>query len=168
MSKIEESEPTVMPYTDRVLYDNFVKEVLLETLSNHFEAPFSPVYIGNLRASIRWTYIPKFKSKDQLELGSTGQVPKDCKFKSTQGGQSLVPSVIGKTIRSLSIKSLKNIYHLLLKTKSSATYRMGIGDLLPRITKTKNILGEWVEIERRLINGSATGLTELSLPPNDL
>jgi len=54
----EKSERMELPYSDVVLYDNFDNELLLDTISNHFEAQFSPVYIGDLKDSIRLTYKP--------------------------------------------------------------------------------------------------------------
>ncbi|PSK83751.1 hypothetical protein CLV93_103166 [Prolixibacter denitrificans] len=62
----------------------------------------------------------------------------------------------------------KKSYPIFIENKSSDTLSIGLGDILPMITETKDTLGEWTEIERPFIYDCGTGLTELYLPPNEI
>lgn len=167
--EIEKSESTELPYSNVVLYDNFDNELLLDTMSNHFEAQFSPVYIGDLKDSIRLTYNPskienrtpdwdKYKRPNPKDLGIYIDTTK------TIGFSMSVWEYYNKPEYRVGKKS----YPIFIENKSSDTLSIGFGDILPMTTEIKDSLGQWAEIERPFIYDCGTGLTEFFLPPNQV
>ena len=56
ISKTEQKEQISKPYSNLILYDDFNNELILDTISNRREAQFSPIYIGEIKDSIKLIY----------------------------------------------------------------------------------------------------------------
>ena len=167
--EVEKSERKELPYSDIVLYDDFDNELLLDTISNHFEAQFSPVYIGDLGDSIRLTYKPakidnrtpdwdKYRRPNPNDLGIYIDTTKTIGFSMS----------VWEYYKKPEYRVGKKSYPVFIENKSTDTLSIGIGDILPMTTEIKDSIGQWMEIERPFIYDCGTGLTEFFLPPNQV
>ena len=167
--EIEKSEREELPYSDLVLYDDFDNELLLDTISNHVKAQFSPVYIGDLKDSIRLIYKPakienrtpdwdKYKRPRPKDLGIYIDTTKTIGFSMSAWEYYNEPEY----------RMGKKSHPIFIENKSSDTLSVGLGDILPMITEVKDSLGQWTEIERPFIYECGTGLTKFFLPPNQV
>ncbi|WP_146141978.1 hypothetical protein [Prolixibacter denitrificans] len=167
--EIQKSEKKVFPYSGIVLYDHFDNELLLDTITNHFEAQFSPVYIGNLKDSIQLTYKPsKIENRTPDWDKYKRPAPNDLQIYIDTTKTIGFPMSVWEYYKKPEYRVGKKSYPIFIENKSSDTLSIGLGDILPMITETKDTLGEWTEIERPFIYDCGTGLTELYLPPNEI
>ena len=157
------------PYSDLVLYDNFDNELILDTLTNRFEAQFSPVYIGEIKDSVKLTYKTskivhrtiewdKFKRPTSTDLKIHIDTTKTIGF----------PMGVWEYYKKPEHRVNKKSYPIFIENLSTDTLSIGFGDILPMITEIKDSLGQWIEIERPFIYDCGTGLTEFYLPPNQV
>lgn len=167
--KNEKSEKKELPYSDVILYDYFDNELLLDTISNHFEAQFSPTYIGELRDSIKLTYKPakienrtpdwdKYRRPNPKDLGIYIDTTKTIGFSMS----------VWEYYKKPEYRVGKKSYPVFIENKSNDTLSIGLGDILPMTTEILDSLGQWIEIERPFIYDCGTGLTEFFLPPNQI
>ncbi|QNR25113.1 hypothetical protein [Croceimicrobium hydrocarbonivorans] len=165
----EQSEEKELPYSDLILYDHFDNELLLDTISNHFEAQFSPTYIGELRDSIKLTYKPakienrtpdwdKYRRPNPKDLGIYIDTTKTIGFSMS----------IWEYYKKPEYRVGKKSYPVIIENNSTDTLSIGLGDILPMTTEILDSLGQWTEIERPFIYDCGTGLTEFFLPPNQI
>jgi len=165
----EQSEGKELPYSDVILYDHFDNELLLDTISNHFEAQFSPTYIGELRDSIKLTYKPakienrtpdwdKYRRPNPKDLGIYIDTTKTIGFSMS----------VWEYYKKPEYRVGKKSYPVFIENKSTDTLSIGFGDILPMTTEILDSLGQWTEIERPFIYYCGTGLTEFFLPPNQI
>ncbi len=165
----DKSEQQEFPYSDIVLYDYFDDELLFDTISNHSEAQFSPMYIGEARDSIKLTYKPakiesrtldwdKYRRPNLNDLGIYIDTAKTIGFSMS----------VWEYYKKPEYRVGKKSYPVFIENKSNDTLSIGFGDILPMITETKDTLGQWIEIETPFIYPCATGLTKFFLPPNQV
>ena len=167
--KNEKSVRKELPYSAIVLYDHFDNELLLDTISNHLEAQFSPMYIGELRDSIKLTYKPakienrtpdwdKYRRPNPNDLGIYIDTAKTIGFSMS----------VWEYYKKPEYRVGKKSYPVFIENKSTDTLSIGFGDILPMTTEILDSLGQWTEIERPFIYDCGTGLTEFFLPPNQI
>lgn len=167
--KIENSKSTELPYSNIVLYDNFDNELLLDTISNHSEAQFSPVYIGDLKDSIRLTYKPsKIENRTHDWNKYKNPTPKDIEIYIDTTKTIGFSMSVWEYYKKPEYRVGKKSYPIFIKNKSSDTLNIGFGDILPMTTEIKDSLGQWKEIERPFIYECGTGLKGFFLPPNQV
>jgi hypothetical protein len=168
-NKTVEIEKISSPYSDLILYDSFDNELTLDTISTRFEAQFSPVYIGELKDSIKLTYkTSKLEQRtndwDKYKRPSPSDLNIYIDTTKTIGFSMGVWEYYKKPEYRIDKKS----YPIFIENRSADTISVGFGDILPMITEIKDSLGHWTEVERPFIYECGTGLTKFYLPPNQI
>jgi len=169
MVKTELKKQISEPYSDLILYDNFDNELIFDTISNKREAQFSPIYIGEIKDSIKLTYKTskieyrthnwdKYRSPKETELNIFIDTTRTIGF----------TMWVWEYYKTPEYRVNKKSHPILIKNRSSDTLSIGIGDILPMITEVQDSIGNWKQIERPFFYGCGTGLTKFYLPPNQI
>lgn len=171
IAKTEQKKQISKPYTNLVLYDNFDNELILDTISNRRTAQFSPIYIGEVKDSIKLSYKTskieyRIEDIDWGEYRSPKLTDLDIFIDTTK--TIGFPMWIWEYYKAPEKRVNKKSYPILIKNQSSDTLSIGFGDILPIVTEVQDSIGNWKQIERPFIYDCGTGLTQFYLPPNQI
>jgi len=169
IAKTEQDEQISMPYSSLILYDDFDNELILDTVSVQREAQFSPIYIGEIKDSIKLIYKTseieqrthdwfKYEIAEKTDLEIFIDTSKTIGF----------PMDVWEYYKAPEHRVNKKSYPIFIKNRTSDTLRIGCGDIIPMVTESQDSLGNWNQMEQPFIYFCGTGLSEFFLPPNQI
>ncbi len=169
IAKTEQKEQISKPYSNLILYDDFDNELILDTISNRREAEFLPIYIGEIKDSIKLTYKTS-KIEQRTHYWEKYKRPKKADIKIFIDTTKTIgfPMDIWKYHKAPEHGVNKKAYPIFIENRTSDTLSIGFGDILPMVTESQDSIGNWNQVERRFVYYCGTGLTVFYLPPKQI
>lgn len=157
------------PYANITLYDDFNNQLVPDTIYYNRIAQFSPLYVGDLKDSIKLIYkAPKIKHRTtnwlqyklprETDLDIYIDTTKTIGFSMPSWKNYIYPEQRGNT------KS----YPVFIKNISSDTLNVAIGNMLTIITETQDSINKWKPIEKRFLPSCGSSIVMLYLAPQQI
>lgn len=157
------------PYSNVTLYDNFENILVLDTIYYNRIAQFSPLYIGDIKDSIKLIYKAskikqrttnwiQYKLPKKTDLNIYIDTTKTIGFSMPSWKNYIYPEQRGNT------KS----YPVFIKNTSSDTLNIAIGNMLTIVTEIQDPNDEWKPIEKRFLPSCGSSIVMLYLAPQQI
>lgn len=156
-------------YSNVVLYDAFSNPLVADTIYYTRIAQFSPLYVGNLKDSIKLNYkAPQITHKTKIwtKYRTPNQNDLDIYIDTTKTIGFSMP--IWEYYTKPQYRTNKKSFPIFIKNKSTDTLSVAIGNMLTIITETKDSINNWIPIEKKFLPGCLTSLNMLYIPPNQV